>query len=178
VQGTAEEVHTTVSTVLGAAHGPEERAERALALLGRFSRCKNGYLYLLQRSGPVLVAQLGGSAPFVEMDAYATQFLVEALDQKDATQTEMVSASTGQRPTWAVDQNRRFTPFLLSHPAKNGSAVTGVAVMSLDPKRGIRTPIRLLQALSKALYDAGDAITELTEQFWSTSSVRPSARPE
>jgi hypothetical protein len=161
-----DDVQSTVSTVLGSAHGPEERAERALALLGRFSRCDVGYLYILQRGGPALVAQLGAAPPIHDMDGFATRFLLDALDHRDVTQTEVASASLApEEATWMSNASQRFTPMLLSHQTENGMSVTGVAVMAADLRNSVRMPTRLLQALSKALYEAGDAITQLTHEF-------------
>jgi hypothetical protein len=160
-----DDVQSTVSTVLGSAHGPEERAERAVALLGRFSRCDVGYLYVLQRTGPALVAQLGSVPPMHDMDGFATRFLLDALDHRDVTQTEVASVSVPPQTSWTSSESRRFTPMLLSHHGDNGLAVTGVAIMAADTRNSVRVPTRLLQALSKALYDAGDAITQLTHEL-------------
>jgi hypothetical protein len=54
---------------------------------------------------------------------------------------------------------------LLSHQGEHGMSVTGVAVMAADSRNSVRMPTRLLQALSKALYEAGDAITQLTHEL-------------
>jgi tRNA A-37 threonylcarbamoyl transferase component Bud32/tetratricopeptide (TPR) repeat protein len=162
IASVSEDVQSTVSTVLSSAHGPEERAERALALLGRFSRCDSGYLYILQRTGPVLAAQLGTTPPMLDMDGFATRFLLDALDQREATQTEVGSAPQPPQPTWTLSETRRFMPMLLSHAGDDGMSVTGVAVMAVDSRAPVRMPTRLLQALSKALYDAGDALTQLS----------------
>jgi tetratricopeptide (TPR) repeat protein len=161
----SDDVQSTVSTVLGTAHGPEERAERALALLGRFSRCEAGYLYVLQRQGPVLVAQLGSAPPMLDMDGFATRFLLDALDQREVTQTEMAHTTPEPTAMLTTSDTKRFTPMLLSHAGDRGMSVTGVALMSVDPRSSVRMPTRLLQALSKALYDAGDAITQLTHEL-------------
>jgi tRNA A-37 threonylcarbamoyl transferase component Bud32/tetratricopeptide (TPR) repeat protein len=162
LSSTSEDVRSTVSTVLSSAHGPEERAERALALLGRFSRCDSGYLYILQRTGPALVAQLGTTPPMLDMDGFATRFLLDALDQREATQTEVGSSPQPPQATWTISETRRYMPMLLSHPGDDGMSVTGVVVMAMDSRGPVRMPTRLLQALSKALYEAGDALTQLT----------------
>jgi tRNA A-37 threonylcarbamoyl transferase component Bud32 len=163
-QNTAEDVRTVVTTVLSSAQGPEQRAERALGLLGRFSRCSAGFLYILQRQGPTLAAQLGSIAPMLDMDAFVTKILLDALEARDVTQTEM-SNTPEPRFLSAVTDGARFTPMLLSHPTDHGISVTGVAMMAVDANSTFRVPTRLLQALSKALYDAGDAITQLTHEL-------------
>jgi tetratricopeptide (TPR) repeat protein len=163
-QSSAEDVRSTVSTVLSTAQGPEQRAERALMLLGRFSRCDTGYLYMLQRQGPVLVAQLGAAPPRLDMDEFVTRFLVDALDQRDVTQTE-ASEALEPKPLWTATESSRYSPMLLSHTGDRGQSVTGVAVMYVQASASFRVPARLLQALSRALYEAGDAITQLGHEL-------------
>ena len=160
----AEDVRTVVTTILSSAQGPEQRAERALGLLGRYSRCGAGFLYILQRQGPALCAQLGSIAPMLDMDAFVTKILLDALEAREVTQTEM-SGTAEPRFLSAVTDGARFTPMLLSHPTDHGISVTGVAMMAVDAGSTFRVPTRLLQALSKALYDAGDAITQLTHEL-------------
>ncbi len=171
-QISAEDVQTTVSTVLSTAQGPQERADRALQLLGRFSRCSAGYLYVMQRQGPALVSQLGAAAPLADMDGLVAKFLLDAIEQRDITQTESGASKTGKTGSlgnpfsvWTVTEGTRFTPLLLSHAGPSGISITGVAVMAMPAKGNVRMPARLLQALSKALYDAGDAITQLTREL-------------
>jgi tetratricopeptide (TPR) repeat protein len=161
---TAEDMRTVVTTVLSSAQGPEERADRALGLLGRYSRCSCGFLYTLQRQGPTLAAQLGSLVPVLDMDAFVAKILLDALEARDVTQTEM-SSTPEPRFLSAVTDGARFTPMLLSHPTDHGISVTGVAMMAVEPNSTFRVPTRLLQALSKALYDAGDAITQLTHDL-------------
>jgi hypothetical protein len=163
-QSSAEDVRSTVFTVLSTAQGPEQRAERALMLLGRFSRCDTGYLYMLQRQGPVLVAQLGAVPPRLDMDEFVTRYLVDALDERDVTQTE-ASEALEPKPLWTATESSRFSPMLLSHTGERGRSITGVAVMYVQASASFRVPARLLQALSRALYEAGDAITQLGHEL-------------
>ncbi|HKU39130.1 MAG TPA: serine/threonine-protein kinase [Polyangiales bacterium] len=163
-QVAAEDMRTIVTTMLSTAQGPEERADRALQLLGKFSKCSAGFLYVLQRQGPILVAQLGSIAPMMDMDGFVTKYLLDALEQRDVTQTEM-SATPEPKFLSAITDGARFTPMLLSHPTDHGMSVTGVAMMAVEPNSMFRSPTRLLQALSKGLYDAGDAITQLTHEL-------------
>ncbi|MET0385621.1 MAG: protein kinase [Polyangiales bacterium] len=154
------DARATVSTVLGTAHGPEERAERALELLGRFARCNAGYLYVLQHGGPVLVAQLGAAPTATDLDRLVGRLLQQANeDNEDMTQTE-----AGEVLLWTAIEGGRYLPMLLSHTGERGMLVTGAAIMwvTLD-QPAPRVPTRLLEALSKALYDAGDALTQLSD---------------
>jgi tetratricopeptide (TPR) repeat protein len=159
-----DDVHTAVSTVFSTAQGPEERAERALQLLGRFTRCQGGFLYIMQRQGPTLVAQLGSVTPPLDIDNFVHKILLDALEQREVTQTEM-STSPEAKFLSTVTEGGRFIPVLLSHPGRDGMSITGVAIMSVPAKGTIRMPTRLIHSLSKALYDAGDAITQLTREL-------------
>lgn len=156
-----EELRTTVATVLSTAQGPEERGTRLLALLGRATRSAAGFLYVVQRTGPTLVAQLGAVAPLLEMDELVAQFLERADDDDVVTATSSGSEDATRAMSWTATESARFTPLLLSHDGPGGPCVTGVAVMWMPNSSALRVPTRLLQALSQALFDAGDALSEV-----------------
>jgi hypothetical protein len=46
---------------------------------------------------------------------------------------------------------------LLSHSSPDGRVLTGVAVIQVEPGASLRTPVRLLQTLSRAFQESGDA---------------------
>jgi eukaryotic-like serine/threonine-protein kinase len=159
-----DETRTTVATVLSTAQGPEERASRVLSLLGRATRSTAGFLYVIQRRGPTLVAQLGGVAPLLDMDELVSQFLERAGEDDTDTDTDASSGSddaSSRSMSWTATESARFTPLLLSHESPRGPCVTGVAVMWMPNSSALRVPTRLLHALSQALYEAGDALTQI-----------------
>jgi tetratricopeptide (TPR) repeat protein len=153
-----EEAQSTVLTLLRQAHGSTERSERALQLLGRAIRSSSGFLYLTRHDSAVLVAQLGSPTPWLEMDDLVARLLAEAVEEEDTTQTGDSQAETPVSAWTAKDA--RFMPILLSHLQDNRRVITGVALMSLDSGGARRVPTTLVRALSKALFDAGDALSQ------------------
>jgi hypothetical protein len=152
------DVQTTVSSALGKARGSAERSLCALQLLGRATRSDSGFLYLMQQSEATLAAQLGSPTPWLEMDDLVAKLLTEAIEEEDTTQSGN-DTSAEPRSAWtAIDA--RFMPILLSHPIDQGIVVTGLALMSVDASATRRIPTTLVHALSKALFDAGDALSQ------------------
>jgi len=171
------ELQTAISTVFSQARTADQRTAQALKLLTKQSRCRAGCLYLLKRHGATLVAKLGSLPGLFDLDVRVQQFLLEQTSARESTMTQAVEADPVARG-WSLDERSqtepggfswtatessgtRVVPFLLSHPHRNGTAVTGVAVMLVAPGAPLRVPARLLQALSKAFEESGDAELQL-----------------
>ncbi|HET6335759.1 MAG TPA: hypothetical protein VFG30_21185 [Polyangiales bacterium] len=153
-----EDAQSSVLTVLGEAHGSPERTRCALELLGRATRSSSGFLYLIRHDAAVLAAQLGSPTPWLEMDDRVARLLAEAVEEEDTTQSGD-SLAEAPASSWTAN-DMRFTPILLSHADNDRRVVTGVALMSLDSRGARRVPTALVHALSKALFDAGDASSQ------------------
>jgi hypothetical protein len=154
---------SSTSTVLSRAQGPAQRAEQALAMLLERCGAKAGCLYVLQRSGPVLAAQQGQMPLPHELDDLVASFVADALTVDDVTRTQPGESLVVSASAWTVGDTAeaRFVPMLLSHPTPEGRCVTGVAVTWVARDAGFTLPTRLLQALSSALRDRGDAVTHI-----------------
>lgn len=152
-----EDLIETVSKALVSAVGATARGERALSLLGQALNCDAGFLYLVRPEGPTLTAQLGALTQPVEMDLHVTGLVRDAVERQDVTQT-LVSDTSTLDLSQPGNELGDFTPLLLSHTSDLGLFVTGAAVMALPRDSSQRVPARLLQALSKAFSDAGDAL--------------------
>jgi hypothetical protein len=152
----AEDMQSTVLTLFEKARGSADRRQRALQLLGRATRSSSGFLYLIQEDAAVLSAQLGSPTPWLEMDELVSRLLREAVEEDDTTH-DGDSLAEAPLSSWTA-KDARFTPILLSHPHAKGRVVTGVALMSLDSRGARRIPTTLVHALSKALFEAGDAL--------------------
>jgi hypothetical protein len=155
-----EESAIVTSTVLSAAHGPQQRAQQALALLVQRTRAQAGCLYLLQRQGPVLVARNGRPEMPRDLDVLVAKYIVDELGARDATQTESRTESKSVSSSWTLTETARALPILLSHASAEGSYVTGVAVVWLSGPAA-KAPGRLVRALSRAFHDSGDALTQI-----------------
>jgi hypothetical protein len=152
------DMQSAVLTVLGRARGSAERSLCALQLLGRATRSDSGFLYLMQHDEATLAAQLGSPTPWLEMDDLVARLLAEAVEEEHTTQTGDDQAQE-PRSVWTA-RDPRFMPILLSHPHDNGTVVTGLALMSIDSSGPRPVPTTLVHALSKALFDAGDALSQ------------------
>jgi hypothetical protein len=77
--------------------------------------------------------------------------LHEATDTKSATNPPEV--------TWSDSEHAEFqlVPMLLSHSSPDGRVLTGVAVIQVESGASLRTPVRLLQTLSRAFQESGDS---------------------
>jgi hypothetical protein len=132
------------------------RCERALRLLANAMRSTSGFLYLVREEETVLAAQLGSPTPLLDMDERSIGLVRDAGDDDDTTQTS--SGPTGQPNSWTEGESC-FGAVVLSHPAEHRNVITGVAWLTHNGSALQTAPILLVQALSKALYDAGDAMT-------------------
>jgi len=156
VRAGAEDVRTTVLTLFETARGAAERCERALRLLANAMRSTSGFLYLVSDGETVLAAQLGSPTPLLDMDERSTLLVREAVLREDMTET--VTGTTGVTESW-MEGESRFAAVVLSHPSEHGNIVTGVVWLARGSSALRRPPTLLVQALSKALYDAGDVVT-------------------
>jgi tetratricopeptide (TPR) repeat protein len=149
---------TIVADFFGNCHGPQERAERALGLLVEQSHCLGGYLYTVQKAGPVLVARVGFEAAPAEMDAMVGSYLADELEGGEGVtvQGDPADGLANQNESWNLRQFEQYRPLVLGHHTERGYSITGVAVLVKDPTRIFAIPGDAATALSKSLFDAGD----------------------
>jgi hypothetical protein len=143
------------ATVLNSCEDSHERADRALGLLTRHSRCKGGFLYTLKREGPALIASRGEREPPPQLDALVNRFVVEQTGPHDLTRSQCLTPDTmAQQAEWSAPDGTQFVPMLLAHRGELGLCVTGVAVMWARPEAKYRVPTRLLTSLSRSLHES------------------------
>jgi hypothetical protein len=143
------------ATVLNTCEDSHERADRALGLLTRHSRCKGGFLYKVKREGPALIASRGEREPPPQLDALVNRFVVEQTGPHDLTRTQCLTPDTvAQQAQWSAPDGTQFVPMLLAHRGELGLCVTGVAVMWARPEAKYRVPTRLLSSLSRSLHES------------------------
>jgi hypothetical protein len=140
---------------------PQERAQRMLEMLIEHSQTSQGFLYTMQRSGPALYAQVGSSHQSVEIDAMVNKYITAELDGTvDATATNMVGDYYNRTTSeWTGQNGEEYRPVLLAHYTEKGYAVTGLAVLQIDPNKTFIYPAEIVIALSKFAFDSGDVTT-------------------
>ncbi len=161
--GSVEQVDTaitTLTTALSDCQGAEERSRRALELLLSKSGAAGGYLYTMQSEGPELSAQSGETLPTLELEHLVRDFLSREIEATDVTATGAPS-DIGPLAAirWSLDHGKQFRPLLLSHYANNGFVVTGLAVVNVSSEGAVIFPGKLLAAISRSLFEAGDVAT-------------------
>jgi predicted transcriptional regulator len=151
-----------MSTVLNKARSPEQRAQHGLERLLRQSRSTAGWLYIVKDQRPVRMAQLGTLPCDFDVDARVSSYLLDQSNWLEMTDTK--SATNPPEVAWFAPESAELplVPVLLSHPTPQGRALTGVAVLQPAPGAALRTPVRLLQALSRAFHEAGEGVQTRT----------------
>jgi hypothetical protein len=167
---TAHSALTHLSAALSACPGPRERARLGLDLLVARSGAVGGFLFAIEASGPVLVAQVGLEEPppgltvavgehlRADVDDYATVVSDGAATLSGTSGP--ISASLSTFATLAGD-GRQLHPVLISHRSKQRFEVTGMAVMIASNDRPYVDPTDVAGHVSRAWFDSGD-VTSVT----------------
>jgi serine/threonine protein kinase len=143
-----------LATVLSSCEDSQERADRALVLLTRHTRCKGGFLYTFRREGPELVASRGERVPPPQLSALVNRFVVEQVSPREVTRSQYLPPQTATSLHWSEPDGTQLVPMLLAHRGELGLCVTAVAVMWLRPEAKYRVPTKLLTSLSRSLQES------------------------
>lgn len=147
-----------IISVLESCSSAVERAERALNILIKVTDSVGGFLYTLQDKGPVLIARDGKYVPPAEMD---TLVKLRMTDEIEGTADMTAATADMEKPQldtadWAVALGSEYRSIVLGHYEEEGFALTGLAVLVVDPCKEFKRPIDTAQAISRSLLDAGD----------------------
>jgi tetratricopeptide (TPR) repeat protein len=147
-----------IDTLLAACSGAKERAERILDLLIKGTNCIGGFLYTVQKDGPVLSAQVGKEPPSAQIDTMARKRIASELeDKEDFTQAGAREESAKSDTTgWTGYHSEEYRSVVLGHMDQDRFAVTGLAVLCTDPNKAFQLPGRELHIISKFLFGSGD----------------------
>lgn len=149
---------TLLTNALSDCEGPLGRAERVLDVLIKQSKCLGGFLYTMQKEGPVLLAQIGQQTRPVEMDTMVRNRISAEMDENmDITinSAEMTTCSYN-KGYWAGQRDEKYYPLLIAHSTPQGLAITGMAVMLVDSSTQCNFPREAVAVISKLLFEAGD----------------------
>jgi tetratricopeptide (TPR) repeat protein len=157
------DVGSHVATLLGQCHGPAERAQETLRVLVAHCGAAGGFLYVLQSGGPILRAQLGDKQPPAELDTQVARHVAAELTAVDeATATVAPDAVTSRElERWSTADGTQLVPMVLAHESAEGFVITGVAALLPSADGVFQSPEALLRILSRALLEAGDAVTAI-----------------
>jgi hypothetical protein len=152
----AEEI-ATLSTTFGRCHGPAERAIHALQLLVQRSRAAGGHLYVLQPTGPSLVATHDDELPPPALDAWIRSYLAAQQapsdDEMERTQTRTGSTLL---TSWKSLKGHALRPVLVRGTRQGAEIPVALAVLREDAGAPMEVPATLARAIGDALIAAGD----------------------
>jgi hypothetical protein len=136
--------------------------KRALEILVHEKKALGGFLYTMQKEGPVLSARYGSSEPPVEMETMVKDYLtaeLEECNEMTATANDFTTTSVQTlTDSWITAEGKNYQPAIMSHQAKKSYVVTGLAIFELDPTSQQTIPVETLQMVSKVLAETGDAV--------------------
>ncbi|MBN1653564.1 MAG: protein kinase [Deltaproteobacteria bacterium] len=149
-----------ISNILSVCTEPQKRAEKALDLLIQHSNSKGGFLYIVQRNGPVLVAQSGDYSPPANMESKVRLRLSDEIDDQQhitATGSTMKSSSCSVS-MWSDGQGGEYLPILIADHTDKGFIIAGIAVLRKDPEKVFCYPAEAVVAVSRVLLESGDVV--------------------
>jgi tetratricopeptide (TPR) repeat protein len=166
---------THMTTALSSCPGPRERARLGLDLLIVRSGAVGGFLFAIEPSGPVLVAQAGLEEPPLGLTHAVAEHLKLDRESSDSTASD---APTNIEPVTSITSLTAFAPFaaegrelrpcLVGHLTDNGYEITGLALLVTHASRSYVSPVEIASHLSRSWFDAGD-VTSIGA--WLTAQV-------
>jgi len=147
----------TGGSVLGQCFGPEQRAQRALALVIDIASGTTGYLFAMTDEGLRLVAPLHGDAPPAGLEESVINEMDAFVDEGDATVVSEVEGAGKAKRASPLEGHGHAISLLTARVRGTRVIVGAAALHSVDrPLRPV--PARTLESIGDALYEAGDVV--------------------
>lgn len=146
------------SSMLQACRSAAERAQCGVDTLIRQSGAAAGVLYIKDDQGLLCAARSGEFVPDGKLEALMhAYFDREANDREETQSNPDPAASMRTACEWAGPGGQRYVPVVLSHAGEIGWAMTGLAVLVIEPSVRFTYPGRFAAELSRKLAATGDA---------------------
>lgn len=143
----------SVKTRLRASHDRATRARDMLSILAEHSGAREGYLYVMHDEVPVWVASQGLNEPEQSLCTMVQQYVLAEL-HADAQST---GATEHALPAdWTASAEGGYRPVLLSHYARTGHTITGVALLVVPLDRPFVHPGQVAAQISQVAQEVGD----------------------
>ncbi len=147
-RATPAQIDHRIRTDIELCRGAEERAKRVLTTVLRHAGVSQGFLYLNQPEGPMLVASRSNDPPPSEMDEYLLK-CVRSAQNAGMEQTETTGMGAGPFGT-------RFVFLAISTHRAEDPTTAAIAMLDCSDARPRIVPDMVLSVLAEALIDAGD----------------------
>jgi hypothetical protein len=147
-----------MARILDGCNTPRERAEKILALLVNESHCSGGFLYTLQKEGPMFSARNGQDEPTADVDMMVQQRLSAEIDStKDVTVARAEMETFTREMTGPMNRfGKNYRSVLLGHTEEGGFVITGLVVLFPNPSKPLAYPASTIEIASKYLLASGD----------------------
>ncbi len=161
---TANAAATHMTAALSACPGPRERARLGLDLLVARSGALGGFLFAIESTGPMLVAQSGLDEPPTGLTLAVAEHLRtdlhDAVDTTDVASDVSADQDGAESPVnafaWLASAGRALRPTMLGHRSARGYEITGLAVLVVDPSTPFIEPSDVAAHISRAWFDLGE----------------------
>lgn len=153
-----ETVYSMVASMMTHCNNRDQRMRTTLDMLTRSSNSLGGFLYTVQQNLPILSANNCKYKPSHKIEGLVRSYLISEVEsESDHTIAgDETAFSSNADFEWKNEEGAVFHPLLLGHSAEAGYAVTGVAVLLINPDRLFKFPGDEVVALSRSLADSGD----------------------
>lgn len=137
-----------------------EKMRRILEILIKYTNSLGGYLYIMQKNGPNLAAQLGDNAVTEEIHSMVKEYIAAEINTDNAVTKTDVDTQTSSIASamWVDKRDIAFQPLLLGHTTSRGFTITGVVVLRVNPERLFQYPSSLIVTLSQYLFDTENVV--------------------
>jgi hypothetical protein len=141
--------------------GFKECTQCVLEMLNEHSGTAGGFLYIMQQHGLELCAHRGNHQPPKEMDTKVDAYFSNAMETLNSTayHSGTIDSLIGFSSDWVGHDGDVYRPLLLGHQTEQGYAITGFAVLLVDPTKRFVYPTEVVSALSEYLLESGDVST-------------------
>jgi hypothetical protein len=147
----------TGGSVLGQCFGPEQRAQRALALVIDVARGTSGFLFAVTDEGVRLVAPLHGDAPPSGLEESVIQEIDAAVDEDESTVVSEVEGAHPSKPK-PLRHGHGYAISLLTARVRGTRVIVGAAALNTIERPLRVVPVKTLESIGDALYEAGDVV--------------------
>jgi hypothetical protein len=138
--------------------GAAERARCALEMLVRCGGATGGVLYTKAAHTLERSLQIGTIPHDIDLDALANMYFQSEAGGPAVSHSLMdPNAFSTAACEWSGSSRERYVPVLLSHQATQGLAVTGLAVLVLEPQAHFIYPGRIAEDFSRLTLESRDA---------------------
>jgi hypothetical protein len=151
------DIGINVELAFARCQGLQEIAQRGIDLLAKRSHAAHGFLYTLQKNGPVLTAAFNVQSKPFGLDRMIHDYLTAELAESEVVTMTSADrlAGTGSLADWTCEKGNQYRTVILGSQTDNGFVITGVAALCKKAGGELAINWDIVSALSNVLSAAG-----------------------